>query len=90
MAKARRWAAGKPQKVPELRAAAYQKAAKGAGRCLKPGYCLTSLFKPVENLSVTEGARQMAKVRRWAAGKPQKAPEDRALPTKTLQRPGNL
>ena len=41
------------------------KAAKGAATRLKPGYCLTFLFEP------------MAKVRRWAVGKLQKAQEDR-------------
>ena len=86
MAKVRRWAVGKLQKAQEDRDAAYQKVAKGAGTRLKPGYCLTSLCEPsrkplrrraADGQSMAEGARQMAKVRRCAAGKLQKAREDR-------------
>jgi len=54
------YATGRPascKKAQEDRDAAYQKAAKGAGARLKPGYCLTLL---------SEGARQIAKVRCWA------------------------
>ena len=60
--------------------------AKGAGRRLKLGYCLTLLSEPSR---ISEGARHMAKGWRWATGRLQKAQEDRDaayIITKRLQR----
>ena len=75
MAKVFRWAARRLQKAPEDWDAAYQNAGKGAGKGLKPGYCITSLSEA--SGKALESARQMAKVVRWAAGRLQKAPEER-------------
>ena len=87
MAKVFRWAAGRLQKAPEDRDAAYQNAGKGAGKGLKPGYCITSLSEA--SGKALESARQMAKVVRGAAGRLQKAPEDReAADQRTAKGPG--